>query len=103
VDIVRTNNILRNWFQEERVYEDRKKIFELSAYKTLVTGVKIFQRLKNQLSSEEKKKYLSFLKEGYHELEKSIVLGEFKGVSKLYHQLVLSSFQGMMLYYKFKN
>src|SRR5690606_17542356 len=42
VDIVRTNNILRNWFQEERVYEDRKKIFELSAYKTLVTGVKIF-------------------------------------------------------------
>lgn len=103
VDIVRTNSILRQIFQDEGVYEDRRKIFEVGAYKSLVSGMKIFQHLKSTLNKEDRKKYQRFLVNGFTELDKATVTQEFKGFSKFYHKLLLSSFPLMMSYYRIKN
>jgi glycosyltransferase involved in cell wall biosynthesis len=103
IDMVRTNTILKSQFILDGVYESRKEIFELNAYKTLVSSVKIFQKLKNNVSKEISKKYLEYLKEGYDNLDKKIVLSQYKGVSFYYHKFLLSSFTTMMKFYQYKS
>ena len=101
-DLVRTDVILRSLFQKENVFEVRKHIFELGAYKTLVNGIKVFHALKNTLDKEEQEFYINRLKEGYNQLDKPNVLSNYKKGNKLYHRLLLSNFTILNLFYSIK-
>lgn len=103
IDIVRTDVILREMFQDENIYDERQEIFEIDAYKSLVTGVKIYNRLKNKVNKTTQNLYYSKLKEGYDKLNKPIVIQQFSGISKIYNQLILSHFNFMLNFYKIKN
>lgn len=102
IDIVRTDVILRKQFQNDNVYEYRKDIFELDAFRSLITGVKIFNHLKNTVDTTTQNLYLNYLKDGYLKLDKGNLINQFKGTSKIYNALILSSFWGMMAFYKLK-
>ena len=101
-DLVRTDVILRSIFKKENVFDSRRNIFELSSYKTLVTGIKVFHSLKNTLNKEEKQFYINRLKEGYDQLDKQIVLSNYKKSNNLYHRLLLSDFTILNLFYSIK-
>jgi len=101
-DIARTDVILRDLFKKENVYEARKTIFEVDAYKTFVNAVKVYNHFKNDLSPKEIKFYKNRLKESYENLDKSIIINEFKGLNKIYHFLILNSFTTIFYFYKFK-
>lgn len=102
IDIVRTDVILREQFQKDGVYEKRKDIFELDAFKSLITGVKIFNHLRNSTDKNTEKKYYNYLKDGYLRLDKANVISQFKGISKIYNSIILSSFGMLMTFYKLK-
>lgn len=102
IDIVRTDVILRELFQKENVYEARKDIFELDAFKSIVIGAKIYNRLKKTVDETTRHKYYDFLKDSYIKLDKKNVIEQLNGMNKIYNSFILSSFGLMMNFYKFK-
>ena len=101
-DIVKTDILLREIFQKENVYNDRKLIFEMTAYKNLINGMKVYQNLKNQLSDEKKIFYVDRLKDGFNKLDKSLILSEFNKFNKIYHGMMLSNFRIFNYFYSVK-
>lgn len=77
-DIVRTDVILREIFKKKGVYSNRKAIFEMTAYKNLTNGMKVYNHFKNSLSKEDKQFYLKRLIEGFNNLDKDIVRYQYK-------------------------
>ena len=102
IDIIRTDVILREIFIDECVYENRKFIFELTAYKNIINGFKIFRNLKRNLKYEEKEFYLRRIKDGYALLDKKIVLSNYTGINWLYNKILLSNFIIFSLFYSLK-
>lgn len=103
IDIVRTDYLLRQIFKEKQIYEPRKPIFELTAYKNLVNAVKIFHHFSNEMSSEEKLKQKKRLSDSYAELDKKTVISQFVGFTKIYNSILLANFSLLLLFYKMKN
>ena len=102
IDIVRTDVLLRNLFKEKKMYEDRKSIFELTAYRNFVNGLKAYHFFSKNLTLEE----LSFQKkrlfQSYSELDKKNIVSQFSGIAKLYNSILLSNFFLISFYYKYK-
>ncbi|WP_139420690.1 glycosyltransferase family 2 protein [Chryseobacterium mulctrae] len=103
IDIVRTDYLLRQIFKEKQIYEPRKPIFELTAYKNLVNAVKVFHYFSNEMSSEEKLKQKTRLSDSYAELDKKTVISQFVGFTKIYNSILLANFSLLSLFYKMKN
>lgn len=102
IDIVRTDYLLRKIFKEKQMYESRKSIFELTAYKNFVNGVKIFHHFSNEMSSEQKLKHKKRLSDSYAELDKKTVISQFGGFAKIYNSILLANFSLLSLFYKIK-
>lgn len=102
-DLVRTDVILRNQFKKDGVYEARKGVFELIAYKNLITGVKVYHHFEKKITKTEKTFYQERLHEGFRTLERETLLTQFTGFAKLYHKILTSSFSVMYWFYKMKN
>lgn len=101
-DIVRTDVILREIFKNENVYSDRKSIFEMTAYKNLTNGMKVYNHFKNSLSKEDKEFYSKRLIEGFNNIDKDIVRSQYNGLSKIYHNLLLSNYIVFSAFYSLK-
>lgn len=102
-DITRTDYLLRKIFKEKKIYEPRKSIFELVAYKNFINAVKIFHHFSNKMSPKEKTAQKNRLSESYMALDKETVKSQFRGIGKIYHSLLLSNFTLILFFYKFKN
>lgn len=102
-DIVRTDVILREIFKNENVYSDRKSIFEMTAYKNLINGMKVFNYFKKNLSSDNIQFHSDRLKDSFNNLDKKCILSQFKGVNKIYNGLLLSNYRLFSMYYLIKN
>ena len=101
-DIVRTDVILREIFKNENVYSDRKSIFEMTAYKNLTNGMKVYNHFKKSLSKEDKQFYSKRLMEGFNNIDKDIVRSQYNGLSKIYHNLLLSNYIVFNTFYSLK-
>lgn len=103
IDIVRTDVLLRNIFIEKKIYEERKSIFELTAYRNFVNGLKTYHYFFKSMTTEQKSFQKQRLLQSYSELDKKNVLSQFSGVTKMYNSILLSSFSLISAFYKFKN
>ncbi len=103
IDIVRTDVLLREIFKSKNIYDARKDIFELTAYKNYVNAVKIFHYFSGKLSREEQAFQKKRLIESYTGLDKKIILNQYQGLAKLYNRLLLNSFNINFNLYKLKN
>lgn len=102
IDISRTDVILRQIFREKGIYNERKRIFELTAYKNLVNSLKIFHLFSEKMTIEEKSIQQKRLQEAYSGLDKSIILSQFQGITKIYNMILLSRFSIMTTFYKYR-
>ncbi len=102
IDIVRTDVLLRELFKDKGIYEDRKSIFELTAYKNIVNGIKIFHHFSGSMSADQLSKQKNRLSEAYQNLDKKTVLSQFSGFSKLYNAILMASFAGIFTFYRLK-
>lgn len=102
IDLVETDLYLREYFKKENVYNERKDIFELTAYKNFVNSVKLFNKLKKQMDEQKKIRYYSAIKEAYKKLDKKNIISQFNGISKIYNFLLLNNFSILILFYRFK-
>ncbi|MCU7617825.1 glycosyltransferase family 2 protein [Chryseobacterium sp. PBS4-4] len=103
IDIIRTDFLLRKIFLQKGIYEPRKSIFEFTAYKNLVNAIKIFHLFSDKMTAEEKLQQKKRLLDSYCSLEKKTVLSQFKGIAKIYNTFLLSNFNIMSVFYKYKN
>lgn len=102
IDIVRTDVLLRNLFKEKKMYEDRKSIFELTAYRNFVNGLKAYHFFSKNLTLEESSFQKKRLLQSYSELDKKNIVSQFSGIAKLYNSILLSNFFLISFYYKYK-
>ena len=102
IDIVRTDCLLRKLFAEKGIYEARKSIFEITAYKNLVNALKVFHHFSHEMTAEERQIQFNRIKNSYKNLDKNEVKTQFEGLSKAYNSILLSNFSFLFLYYKFK-
>lgn len=102
IDFARTDYLLRKLFKEKGIYDDRRPIFEFTAYKNLVNAIKIFHYFSKNMNSEEKLLQKKRLQESYTELDKKIVTSQFRGFAKIYNTLLLSDFSLLFTFYKYK-
>jgi len=102
IDIIRTDVLLRNIFQEKNIYNERKKIFEHTAYRNFINALKTFHHFEKEMDISQKKLQLHRLKESFNHLDKPLIIGDFTGLTKLYHQILLSHFTICFSYYQFK-
>lgn len=102
IDIVRTDFLLRNIFKEKKIYEDRKSIFELTAYRNLVNGLKTYHYFSKSMTPEDRAFQKQRLLQSYFGLDKKNVLSQFSGIAKIYNSILLSNFSLISLFYKFK-
>ncbi len=102
IDIVRTDCLLRKLFAEKGIYEARKSIFEMTAYKNLVNALKVFHHFSHEMTAEERQIQFNRIKNSYKNLDKNEVKTQFEGLSKAYNSILLSNFSFLFLYYKFK-
>lgn len=103
IDVVRTDVILRQLFKKKRIYENRKYIFELTAYKNLVNAIKIFHLFSGKMTAEEQMSQRKRLLDSYAELDKKMVLSQYKGITKIYNTFLLSHFSALITFYQYKN
>ncbi len=103
IDIIRTDYLLRNLFIEKGIYDARKPIFEMTAYKNFVNAIKIFHRFSEKMECGEKSKHKKRLRDSYFELDKKTVISQFRGSAKIYNSILLSHFSIIFLLYKYKN
>jgi|GEM_PF-737197 glycosyltransferase, group 2 family len=103
IDILKTNLILRDYFKKLGFYEDRKSIFELTSYKDFINGVKVYAYFEKNLTKEQKSHFMDIFKKTYQVLDKTIILSQFKGISKFYNRILLSNFNFLLKYYQLKN
>ena len=102
IDIVRTDVLLRRLFKEKNIYQENPLVFELTAYKNLVNGIKTVHFFKNKISDSELELQKKRLAEGYENLDKKAVLSSFSGLKKAYNTLLISSFSVLYLFYGLK-
>lgn len=102
IDVARTDFLLRHIFQQKGIYDSRKALFELTAYKNLVSSVKIFHLFSHEMTTEEKALHQERLYESYTGIDKSTVVAHFKGVTKIYHTILLSHFLVLTTFYKYR-
>lgn len=102
-DLVRTDVILRKQFKNDGVYDARKGIFELIAYKNLITAIKVYHHFEKKITGTEKNFYLERLQEGFRKLERKTLLSQFTGFAKLYHWILTISFSAMYWFYRIKD
>lgn len=101
-DILDTDLYLREYFKNLGYYESRKDIFELSAYKSFVTGLKAYFKYKKKISSLEREFYENRLKKSYQNLDKTIIRNQFKGFAKIYNSIILYSYRLIYYFYQLK-
>lgn len=101
-DIVRTDVILREIFQKENVYNDRKSIFEMTAYKNLINGLKVFNHYKKSLSDQDYQFYSNRLREGFDGLDRITILSQYKGLTRIYNSMLLFNYGILRTYYNVK-
>lgn len=102
IDFARTDYLLRKLFKEKGIYEDRRSIFEFTAYKNLVNAIKIFHHFSKNMNSEEQLLQKKRLQESYSDLDKKIVTSQFQGFAKVYNTLLLSDYLLLFTFYKYK-
>ncbi|KFC24071.1 glycosyltransferase family 2 protein [Chryseobacterium sp. FH1] len=102
IDIVRTDFLLRKIFIEKGIYDNRKSIFEFTAYKNLVSAIKTFHHFSHTMHSEENVIQKKRLIDSYSQLDTKTIVSQFQGIAKIYNGILLSNFSLMSLYYKFK-
>lgn len=102
-DFVRTDVVLRNIFKNHKVYEDRKNIFELAAYKNLITAIKAYHHFTKKMNKSEKKFFYLRLKEGFDKLDKKCILKQYnKNYIRIYNSLLLNNFFVLINFYNIK-
>ena len=102
IDILKTNLILREYFKKLGFYEDRKSIFELTSYKDFINGVKVYAYFEKNLTKEQKSHFVDIFKKTYQVLDKTIILSQFKGISKLYNRILLCNFNFLLNFYRLR-
>lgn len=102
IDFARTDFLLRKIFKQKGIYENRKAIFEFIAYKNLVNVIKIFHYFSKDMNAEEYFKQNKRLQQSYDALDKKIIISQFSGFSKFYNAFLLSSFNLLSNFYKYK-
>lgn len=102
IDIVRTDCLLRKLFAEKGIYEARKSIFEMTAYKNLVNALKVFHHFSKKMTADEKLIQKKRLHESYVQLNKQNIKSQFRGFSKIYNSFLMSDFSLMLFFYRFK-
>ena len=102
IDILKTNLILRDYFKKLGFYEDRKSIFELTSYKDFINGVKVYAYFEKNLTKEQKSHFMDIFKKTYQVLDKTIILAQFKGISKFYNRILLSNFNFLLNFYRLR-
>lgn len=101
-DILDTDLYLREYFKNLGYYESRKDIFELGAYKSFVNGLKAYFHYKDKISIEERIFYEKRLKRAYKHLDKSNIIGQYRGLAKIYNRVLLSNYQIIYFFYLLK-
>lgn len=101
-DIVVTDLFMRDFAKKLNLYENRKEIFELVAYKNFIDAIKVYQHFKPTLSSEQNEFYTKRLKSSYDGLDQKAVLLNYRGIAKIYNQILLSNFSLVNQFYKIK-
>lgn len=103
IDLVRTDVLLRNIFKGKEIYNPRKSIFELTAYKNLVNAIKTFHLFSKKMDIDEKLSLKKRLYEAYSELDKKNIISQFKGIGRIYNSFLISNFSLLMFFYKYKS
>jgi len=101
-DIVATDLYMRNFAKKLSLYESRKSIFEGVAYKNFISAVKVYQHFKPTLSSEQNEFYNKRLRASYNALDRKIILGNYRGLAKIYNRILLSSYFLLSNFYRIK-
>lgn len=102
IDIVRTDVLLRRLFKTKAIYENRKTLFELTAFKNLVSGIKTFHIFSGKMTAEELPMQKKRLKEAFSELDRNTVISQFIGFAKIYNAILLINFPVLFFFYKLK-
>lgn len=102
IDITRTDVLLRRIFKAKNIYEAQKSVFELTAFKNLVTGIKIYHSFSKKITTEELRNQKERLKESFLELDRTNIISQFTGLAKIYNAALLVNFSSLFLFYKFK-
>lgn len=101
-DLVVTDLYMRDFARQNGMYTAREKIFELVAYKNLIDAMKAFQHFRKVLPPHERALQNSRLQKAFSEIDQSVLLKNFTGYVKRYHQILLSNYSLFSLFYHFK-
>lgn len=102
IDIIKSDYYLRKYFKEEKVYDKRKNIFENSAFRNFLKAVKLYHHFKNDMSENEREIQLERLKLSFNNLDNKEILKDKNSFTKYYQAFLLSNFNLLFFYYKFK-
>lgn len=102
-DILDTDIYLRNYFKKLGFYKHRKDIFEITAYKNFVNGLKVYFHYQSKLSPSEIEFYERRLYQSYQNLDKKLIIKNLKGImAKIYNGILLSYYPLIYHFYKIK-
>lgn len=102
IDIIETDIYIRNYFRKLNIYSQKENIFEVTAYKNFVNSLKVYFHYRNTLNKEQVAHYETILKQSFDQLNKKIVLRSYKGLSKIYNRLLISSYKFVYNFYRIK-
>lgn len=102
LDILETDIYLRDYFKKLDIYSSRENIFEVTAYKNLVNGLKAYIYYRHTLSKHQVTYYTTLLKQSFGMLNKEIILNSYKGIPKIYNTILLLNYRIIYTFYKVK-
>lgn len=102
LDVIKSDVILRQIFINSGVYENHKLKFELSAFKNIISNIKLYHTLKSNLNKSERKEQLNKIKNGYINLNRFFLWKNMNFIYKCYHGLSLSSFNFLIFFYSIR-
>ncbi len=101
-DLVVTDMFMRDFAQQNGIYDSRKEIFELVAYKNLIDAMKAFRHFRKNLPADERNHQNARLLKAYNEIKRHFLLKNFSGYVQRYHQVLLANYRLFSIYYTFK-
>lgn len=101
-DLVVTDMYMRSFAKNNGIYNERKEVFELVAYKNLIDAMKAFQHFRKELPAGESERQNERLRKAFNEIDRPVLFKNFKGCIRLYHQVLLSDYNLFSRFYQIK-
>src|SRR5690606_8331165 len=101
-DLVVTDMYMRSFAKNNGIYNERKEVFELVAYKNLIDAMKAFQHFRKELPAEESYRQNERLRTAFSEIDRPVLFKNFNGFIRFYHKVLLSNYNLFSRFYQIK-